>query len=58
MTSQSFNPRLSRRTLVAGAAALGAFQMASPFIIAAKPRSGSAWSIRSPASTPRQPATR
>ena len=36
MTSQTFNPRLSRRTLVAGAAALGAFQVASPFIIAAR----------------------
>ena len=36
MTSKTFNPRLSRRTLVKGAAALGAFQVASPFIIAAR----------------------
>src|ERR1700727_783959 len=32
MASQTFNPRLNRRTLVTGAAALGAFQLASPFI--------------------------
>jgi branched-chain amino acid transport system substrate-binding protein len=33
MTSQSFAPKFDRRTLVKGAAALGAFQVASPFII-------------------------
>src|SRR5471030_1008674 len=36
MTSQIFNPKFNRRTLIKGAAALGAFQMASPFIIAAR----------------------
>src|ERR1700684_2226678 len=36
MTSQIFNPRLNRRTLVTGVAALGAFQVACPFIIGAR----------------------
>ena len=36
MTSQTFHPGLNRRTLVTGAAALGAFQLASPFIISAR----------------------
>src|ERR1700732_33935 len=36
MTSQTFSRRLDRRTLVTGAAALGAFQVASPFIMAAR----------------------
>ena len=36
MTSQIFNPRLNRRALVTGAVALGAFQVASPFIISAR----------------------
>ena len=60
MTSQTFNPKFDRRTLMKGAAALGAFQVASPFIIQARARrrSGWAWSILSPASTPRPPATR
>src|SRR3984885_2164063 len=40
MTSHIFNPRLNRRTLVTGAAALGTFQMASPFIIAARGETG------------------
>ena len=36
MTSQTFNPKFNRRTLVTGAAALGALQIASPFVIAAR----------------------
>ena len=36
MTSQTFNPKFNRRTLIKGAAALGAFQVASPFIIQAR----------------------
>src|SRR6202795_1083210 len=36
MTTQSFNPQFNRRTLIKGAAALGAFQVASPFIIQAR----------------------
>ncbi|MEA2915124.1 MAG: branched-chain amino acid transport system substrate-binding protein, partial [Bradyrhizobium sp.] len=36
MTSQTFNPKFDRRTLIKGAAALGAFQVASPFIIQAR----------------------
>src|SRR5471030_225677 len=36
MTSQIFNPKFNRRTLIKGVAALGAFQMASPFIIQAR----------------------
>src|ERR1700728_3958153 len=36
MTSQTVNPRLNRRTLVTGAAALGAFQVAPPFLIQAR----------------------
>jgi branched-chain amino acid transport system substrate-binding protein len=36
MTSQNFGPRLNRRTLVKGAAAFGAFQVTSPFIIQAR----------------------
>ncbi len=36
MTSQTFNPKFNRRTLIQGAAALGAFQVASPFIIQAR----------------------
>ena len=32
----SFTPRIERRTLLKGAAALGAFQLASPFIIQAR----------------------
>src|SRR6516225_3466799 len=36
MTSQAFGPRLSRRTLVRGAAALGVLQVTSPFLIQAR----------------------
>src|SRR5258708_32553844 len=36
MPSQTFNPKFDRRTLIKGAAALGAFQVASPFIIQAR----------------------
>src|SRR6202022_4733957 len=36
MTSPIFNPRFDRRTLIKGAAALGAFQVASPFVIQAR----------------------
>src|SRR5260370_42668576 len=36
MTSQTFSPKLNRRTLMKGVAALGAFQAASPFIIQAR----------------------
>src|SRR5450755_147469 len=36
MTTQAFNPEFNRRTLIKGAAALGAFQVASPFIIQAR----------------------
>src|SRR3984885_3598937 len=36
MTSRIFNPTFDRRTLIKGAAALGAFQVASPFIIQAR----------------------
>ena len=36
MTSQIFNPKFDRRSLIKGAAALGAFQVASPFIIQAR----------------------
>jgi branched-chain amino acid transport system substrate-binding protein len=36
MTSQIYNPKFNRRTLIKGAAALGAFQVASPFIIQAR----------------------
>src|ERR1700680_1625449 len=36
MTSPIFNPKFDRRTLIKGAAALGAFQVASPFIIQAR----------------------
>ena len=36
MTSPVFNPKFDRRTLIKGAAALGAFQVASPFIIQAR----------------------
>ena len=36
MTSQTFNPIFARRTLIKGATALGAFQVASPFIIQAR----------------------
>src|SRR6202451_2858117 len=36
MTSQTFSARFDRRTLIKGAAALGAFQVASPFIIQAR----------------------
>src|SRR3981081_2945300 len=36
MTSQIFSPKFDRRTLIKGAAALGAFQVASPFIIQAR----------------------
>src|SRR5271166_1634048 len=36
MTSQSLAPKFDRRTLVKGAAALSAFQVASPFIILAR----------------------
>jgi branched-chain amino acid transport system substrate-binding protein len=36
MSSRTFNPTFDRRTLIKGAAALGAFQMASPFIIQAR----------------------
>src|SRR5438876_7065342 len=36
MTSLIFNPRFDRRTLLKGAAALGAFQVTSPFIIGAR----------------------
>ena len=36
MTSSIFNPKFNRRTLIKGAAALGAFQVASPFIIQAR----------------------
>src|ERR1700730_2533081 len=36
MTSQPFSPKLNRRTLMKGAAALGALQVASPFIIQAR----------------------
>src|ERR1700681_2532322 len=36
MTSQTFNPKFDRRTLIKGAAALGALQVASPFIIQAR----------------------
>src|SRR5271170_2191080 len=32
----SFNPKFDRRTLIKGAAALGAFQVASPFILQAR----------------------
>src|SRR5579864_7993254 len=36
MRSQTFSPKLDRRTLMKGAAALGAFQVASPFLIQAR----------------------
>jgi branched-chain amino acid transport system substrate-binding protein len=36
MTSSIFNPKFNRRTLIKGAATLGAFQVASPFIIQAR----------------------
>ena len=36
MTSPIFRPKFDRRTLIKGAAALGAFQVASPFLIAAR----------------------
>ncbi len=36
MTTQMFNSRFDRRTLLKGAAALGAFQVTSPFIIPAR----------------------
>jgi hypothetical protein len=36
MASQTFNPIFTRRTLIKGATALGAFQVASPFIIQAR----------------------
>src|SRR5882672_8176324 len=36
MTPHIFNPKLDRRTLLKGAAALGAFQVMSPFIIRAR----------------------
>src|SRR6266853_1583627 len=36
MTPQTFSPKFNRRTLIKGAAALGAFQVASPFIIQAR----------------------
>src|SRR5258707_3676855 len=36
MTPQTFSPKFDRRTLIKGAAALGAFQVASPFIIQAR----------------------
>ena len=36
MTTQTFSPKFNRRTLIQGAAALGAFQVASPFIIQAR----------------------
>src|ERR1700726_4855561 len=36
MVSNTFSAKLNRRTLVKGAAALGAFQVASPFIIQAR----------------------
>src|SRR6266480_2454132 len=36
MTSQAFNPKFDRRTLMKGAAALGVFQVASPFVIQAR----------------------
>jgi len=36
MTPHIFNPKLDRRSLLKGAAALGAFQVMSPFIIRAR----------------------
>ena len=36
MSSSIFNRHLDRRTLIKGAAALGTFQAASPFIIQAR----------------------
>ena len=36
MTSPIFNPKFDRRTLIKGAATIGAFQVASPFIIHAR----------------------
>src|SRR6202021_778530 len=36
MRSQTFGAKFNRRTLIKGAAALGAFQLASPFIIQAR----------------------
>src|ERR1700744_3724658 len=36
MNSSVFNPKFNRRTLIKGTAALGAFQLASPFIIQAR----------------------
>ena len=36
MSSHILNPKFDRRTLIKGAAALGAFQVASPFIIQAR----------------------
>src|SRR5450432_1366576 len=36
MTSRIFDPKFNRRTLIKGVAALGAFQVASPFIIQAR----------------------
>src|SRR5664279_4547044 len=36
MTTHILNPKFDRRTLIKGAAALGAFQVASPFIIQAR----------------------
>src|ERR1700716_141363 len=36
MSSRTFNPTFDRRSLIKGAAALGAFQLASPFIIQAR----------------------
>src|SRR5271166_6594046 len=36
MKSKTFGPKFDRRTLIKGAAALGAFQMASPFLLQAR----------------------
>src|SRR5260370_35351003 len=36
LMTQTFHPKFDRRTLIKGAAALGAFQVASPFIIQAR----------------------
>src|SRR5437879_8455798 len=36
MISHNLNPKFDRRTLMKGAAALGAFQVAAPFIIEAR----------------------
>ena len=58
MTSPAFSAKFNRRTLIKGAAALGAFQVASPFIIRrVRDADPNGHGRPSPAST-RPPATR